>query len=76
MLIKKLRAVFRQPEFSVLLFFFSLFLFVIPFQRPADKGALEVTFFCLFLLWFIVIFLIYFMSREIPTASDKEQEDG
>jgi len=75
MLRKKLRFILRQPEFPFLLFFFSLFLFVIPFQKNADKTGLEATFIYLFLAWAVICLLLFFLSREQAGKPDKNKDD-
>ncbi|MEW6518692.1 MAG: hypothetical protein AB1461_04700 [Thermodesulfobacteriota bacterium] len=70
MLRKKLRHTLRRPELPVLLFFFSLFLFVTPFQRAADKTGLAATFIYLFLAWGGICLLLFFMSREHAEKPD------
>jgi hypothetical protein len=75
MLIKKSRSIFRQPEFPFLLFFFSLFLFVVPFQRTPDKGDAGAVFLYLFLAWGGVILLLLIMSREVAATPDKSEDE-
>ncbi|MBU0910307.1 MAG: hypothetical protein KKA54_12240 [Proteobacteria bacterium] len=70
---KKIRFILRQPEFPLLLFFFSLFLFVTPFQRNSDKTGLEASFIYLFLAWGGICLLLFFMSREQAGKPNKSE---
>ncbi|MBU4264198.1 MAG: hypothetical protein KKC76_20295 [Proteobacteria bacterium] len=75
MLRKKLQFILRQPEFPFLLFFFSLFLFVTPFKRNADKAGLEATFIYLFLAWAVICLLLFFLSREYAGKQDNINDE-
>lgn len=68
---KKLRVIFRQPEFPFLLFPLSIFLFIAPFQRNADKTGVGAVFLYLFLAWGGISLLLLFMSRELSEKSEK-----
>ena len=74
-LMKRIRFILCQPEFSLLLFFFSLFLFVAPFQRNADKTGLEAIFFYLFLAWGFICLLLFLMSRELTATPDNNEDE-
>jgi len=75
MLRGKLRFILRQPEFPLLLFFFSLFLFVAPFQRNADKTGMGATFIYFFLAWGGIILVLFLMSRELSGEPDKNEDE-
>lgn len=78
MLMKKLRIIFRQQEFPLLLFFCSLLLFVAPFQRNADKAAVGAVFFSLFAAWICITLLLFLTSRQLPeeTGNNEEQPEN
>jgi|GEM_PF-2892697 len=76
MLRKKMRFILRQPEFPFLLFFFSLFLFVIPFQRNTGKTGIAATFIYLFLAWSFVCLLLFFMNRADAGKPDNRKDDA
>jgi len=75
MFIKKIRFILKQPEFPLLLFFFSLFLFVAPFQRNVDKAGLGVTLTYFFLAWGGIILVLFLMSRELSEKPDHRDDE-
>lgn len=72
---KRFLKILGRPEFPVLLFFFALFLFVLPFQRSVELGYPSAIFTYLFLAWILIIVLLFLMSREIDSSEEDTSED-
>jgi hypothetical protein len=69
---KRLKALFRQTEFHILLFFMCLFLFDWPLATMAGVDQLDTMFVYLFTMWAIVIFLLFLVGRSQRTSEDPE----
>ena len=69
---ERLKALLKQTEFHLLLFFVSLFLFGWPLATSADLKQLELTFFYIFVAWTIVILLLFLVSRRLNDGDDTE----
>lgn len=72
---EKIRALLRQTEFQVLLFFVCLILFGWPVVSFSDAERLVVMFVFLFTAWTIVILLVCLMSRCQESGAQSEKED-
>jgi len=60
--IKKIRGLLCKREFSIVLFFFALFLFTWPFlSMPEEKPGKMFTY--LFSTWGLIIFFLFLISR-------------
>ncbi len=69
---ERLRALLRQTEFHVLLFFVCLFLFGWPLATSADLEQLELMFVYIFVAWTIVVLLLFLVSRSQKDVDDSE----
>jgi formate hydrogenlyase subunit 4 len=69
---EKFRALLRQTEFHVLMFFVCLFVFGWPLATSTDLKQLELTFVYIFVAWAIVILLLFLVSRSQDDVDDPE----
>lgn len=69
---KRLKALFRQTEFHILLFFMCLFLFDWPLATMAGVKQLHDMFVYLFAMWAIVILLLFLVGRSQRKSDDSE----
>ena len=60
---ERMKGLFRQTEFHLLLFCLSAFLFVWPFLTRPDMWSPAVMFVYLFLVWGIIIVILFLFSR-------------
>lgn len=72
---QRLKAVFSQQEFQVLLFFLAFVLFSWPVVSFSDFARLRSMFIYLFVLWGIIVFLLFLVSRSID-SNEEPGEDG
>ncbi len=59
---KKLKKIFRQKEFEILLFFISLILFNLVLLIPSEPNNITTIFAYLFTVWGIIIIILFLMS--------------
>ena len=73
---ERLKALLRQTEFHLLLSFVCLIVFGWPVVTFADMRRLEVMFVYLFVVWAIVIFVLFLVSRSLETDDESEKSDS
>jgi hypothetical protein len=71
---ERLKVLFRQTEFQVLLFSLCLVVFGWPVVSFSDIERLQNMFVYLFVVWGVIIFLLFLVAKSIP-APDVSQED-
>jgi len=59
---KKLKKIFLQKEFEILLFFISLILFNLVFLISPEPNNITTIFAYLFIVWGIIIIILFLMS--------------
>ncbi len=69
---ERLRELFRQTAFHVLLFCSALTLLSWPFVSFSDVGRLKAMFIFLFITWALIIFLLFLVSRSLAVSSTDE----
>jgi hypothetical protein len=72
---QRLKSLFCQQEFHVLLFCLSLLLFSWPVVSFSDIDRLHTMFIYLFIVWGLIVFLLFLVSRSIQ-IQDESREDG
>lgn len=73
---EKLNHVLRQPEFHALLFIVCLIIFSYPLALMTNMAAAAVIYLALFLPWFIIILLLFIITRSYTASRpDRDQKD-
>jgi len=72
---RKLKNLFRRPEFHILVFFFSLILFSWPFVGMTKNRNYEFVFIFLFSVWAGVIFTLFLISRTIRIPPGRQKDE-
>ncbi len=72
---KRLKILFRQPEFQALLFCLCLILFSYPLVAMSSKKPPRTVLLSLFLPWAAIIYFLFLASRDQPEAASDESEN-
>ncbi len=74
---KRIRGLFSEHEFHILVFCLSLVLFSWPLVSTSDFDRIDSMFVYLFVCWAVVIFLQFLISRVlIPPSSSQPTDDS
>jgi hypothetical protein len=73
---ERLRALFQQTEFHVLLFCVSLVLLGWPVVSFSDVNRLQVMFVYLFLAWAAIVILLFLVSRSLEVGEESDDADS
>jgi hypothetical protein len=73
---ERLRALFQQTEFHVLLFCVSLVLLGWPVVSFSDVNRLQVMFVYLFLAWAAIVILLFLVSRSLEAGEESDDADS
>jgi hypothetical protein len=69
---ERLKALFRQTEFHVLLFCGSLLLLTWPLVSSSDVDRIQTMFVYLFLAWGVIVLLLFLVSRSLDTGNESD----
>ncbi len=72
---KRLKTLFRQPEFQALLFCLGLILFTYPLVAMSGEKPPEVVLLSLFLPWAAIIYILFLASRDQTEMASDESEN-
>jgi hypothetical protein len=73
---QRLRALFQQTEFHVLLFCVSLVLLGWPVVSFSDVNRLQVMFVYLFLAWAAIVILLFLVSRSLEAGEESDDANS
>ena len=73
---ERLRALFQQTEFHVLLFCVSLVLLGWPVVSFSDVNRLQVMFVYLFLAWAAIVILLFLVSRSLEAGEESDDAES
>jgi len=76
---KKLKELFRQPEFHALVLGLCLILFTYPLLIMSNGGSAARVYFTLFISWGAIILLLFFITRSyisVQSQAENDNEDG
>ena len=73
---ERLRALFQQTEFHVLLFCASLVLLGWPLVSFSDVNRLQVMFVYLFIAWAAIVILLFLVSRSLEAGEESDDAES